>query len=584
MQNRIDHLTRGGSDHTGRLDNRKFKWLSRTPETLQHAQVKVKCEKCLGYIRRYEEGYHIVLVSPDGVAYYEAGIDNALVSQFKESFNGKKGDYKIVWESGPWVSAPSVLPPSDHGSASLPDRDYQNIDRVNQKVKPNSEKKSKKDEDEVQHSIRRQVNPIIEDGAIRAEYAEELKKNEYTPETLKQWDEAAVKWILRHGGILGTVEAVLDGSTHKERHVSALVYRHVMNSDVFRKLPRITRVKFEIEYVFDGTAWGREGVARRIAALTLDSVEKVQALFDKLDSKLPDAERIKLWKQIKEKYGIDLTELPEHIAEDRKKLDGILRAYSAAMASTGDKIYEYWLNAILSGPQTHAANIIGNTANALYELGPKRLAEAAVNLLAKKKDAATFGEFREMWKAFDAKRAWKKALEAYDLETLNPEGKFNESANVAIDGKTGRAIRIPGRLLRAADAFSRELLIPVEAASRAYRSGKADGLNGEALARHIREELKNPASSAMRAATASATAMIFQEDPGTTVNYLIGLKNKNTILKYMLPFVRTPYNILRQGIRKSPLGALNLAKETADVLLGKRAIDSEYLGHVAEQL
>jgi hypothetical protein len=431
---------------------------------------------------------------------------------------------------------------------------------------------------------RRQVNPIIEDKALQEEYAEELKKNEYTPETLKQWDEAAVKWILRHGGILGTVEAVLDGSTHKERHVSALVYRHVMNSDVFRKLPRITRVKFEIEYVFDGTAWGREGVARRIAALTLDSVEKVQALFDKLDSKLPDAERIKLWKQIKEKYGIDLTELPEHIAEDRKKLDGILRAYSAAMASTGDKIYEYWLNAILSGPQTHAANIIGNTANALYELGPKRLAEAAVNLLAKKKDAATFGEFREMWKAFDAKRAWKKALEAYDLETLNPEGKFNESANVAIDGKTGRAIRIPGRLLRAADAFSRELLIPVEAASRAYRSGKADGLNGEALARHIREELKNPASSAMRAATASATAMIFQEDPGTTVNYLIGLKNKNTILKYMLPFVRTPYNILRQGIRKSPLGALNLAKETADVLLGKRAIDSEYLGHVAEQL
>jgi len=141
MQNRIDHLTRGGTDHTGKLDNRKFKWLPRTQETLENAQFKVKADNCLGYVRRYEEGYHIVLVSPDGVAYYEEGIDNALVSQFKESFGGKKGDYEIVWESGPWASAPSVLPVSYQSSALLHETDRLNIPQDQADVNPSSEKK-----------------------------------------------------------------------------------------------------------------------------------------------------------------------------------------------------------------------------------------------------------------------------------------------------------------------------------------------------------------------------------------------------------------------------------------------------------
>ena len=37
------------------------------------------------------------------------------------------------------------------------------------------------------------MNPIVEDKALQEEYAEELSKNEYTPETLEQWDREAVK-------------------------------------------------------------------------------------------------------------------------------------------------------------------------------------------------------------------------------------------------------------------------------------------------------------------------------------------------------------------------------------------------------
>jgi hypothetical protein len=40
---------------------------------------------------------------------------------------------------------------------------------------------------------------------------------------------------------------------------------------------------------------------------------------------------------------------------------------------------------------------------------------------------------------------------------------------------------------------------------------------------------------------------------------------------------------LKQGIRKSPLGAFNFGIETAKLAMGKRKLDSEYLGRAAEQ-
>jgi len=159
---------------------------------------------------------------------------------------------------------------------------------------------------------------------------------------------------------------------------------------------------------------------------------------------------------------VDINNLPDDLVNDKSKLDKVLRAELANTSRWYDKAYEYWINAILSAPTTHSANIIGNTANALYELGPKRFAEAAVNALAKRRDAATFGEFREMWNALDFRSAWKKAKTAFDLETLTPGGKFRENAAVAIPGELGRKIRTPGRLLVMADAFARELLIPAD--------------------------------------------------------------------------------------------------------------------------
>lgn len=435
---------------------------------------------------------------------------------------------------------------------------------------------------------RQQVNPVLSNEDIRREYAEELGRNTYTPETVAEWDRKAVDWITRQGGVAGAVEAILNDTEHNDRHVASLVRRHVMNSDVFAKLDEDSRAKLETHHAFTGTEWGREGVARRLAALTLDSVAKVRALFDKLHADLPDKEKTELRNKVLDETGVDIFKLPKDIAENRRKLDAVLRSELAARSSRGDQLYEFWINSILSGPATHVRNVAGNTLNTAYELGPKRAVEAAINLAVRNPKGATFGEMREMWKHLDWKTAWERAVEAFDLEVLNPSGKYNDHAGVAIGGRKGRIIRIPGRLLRAADEFCKGLIAPVEAAAYAYREGRAQKLSGQELADFINARIKDGNSRASQWGELRARELAFQEEPGAAVRWLVSLKNSNSpagkIARFIFPFVQAPGNLLRQGVRKSPLGVASLLAVDLPRAIRSREVTPEMMAHAAEQL
>ena len=125
------------------------------------------------------------------------------------------------------------------------------------------------------YSLRRQVNPIIEDGEIRREYQDLLNDRDYTPERIAEWDKTAIEWIERQGGIQNAAELIANSTEHNDRHVATLVRRHVMNSEVFRELSPEVWEEVEYQNLKEGTSWGREGAARRLAAMTLDSIERV---------------------------------------------------------------------------------------------------------------------------------------------------------------------------------------------------------------------------------------------------------------------------------------------------------------------
>ncbi len=443
-------------------------------------------------------------------------------------------------------------------------------------------------DEHIRYSLRRnQSNPIISDGKVRADYQELLDNGRYTPEHVAEWEAGAVQWIRKVGGVENAVGLIVDGLEPSGK-IGTMARRLVMESDTFKALPQETQIKVDLRNITQGTEWGREGAARRISSLTLDSLPKVKAVIDAIRSKLTPEQRDKMREDVLRDTGIDLDKLPDDIHQDREKLDHLITATLASKATTKDKLYEYWVNAILSAPMTHVANTVGNLANFAYELGVKRLAEAAVNHFAKRPDAARFSDFRAMWASVDWKNAWRSAVQAFNIEVLDASGKYVEGAAPAIEGKKGRIIRIPGRFLRAADEFAKAIIVPIETAAMADRLGRQQNLEGAELDAFIKRQLRDADSEAATYGRRRSLELTFQEDPGKIVTTLVALKNGDsrwaTIVKYLFPFMKTPYNLLRQGIRKSPLGAISLLDEGVDILRGKRKADSDFIAHAAEQV
>ena len=513
--------------------------------------------------RMNPEGYRIIQTSArlqdlywDGNSIAEMGYDDGQNYAYKDTANNRKLLDAVTYD--------------DDGN-----------------VIPLSKRFNKRDI-RTRYSLRRnQSNPIVSDGKVRADYQELLDNGRYTPEHVAEWETGAVQWIRKVGGVENAVGLIVDGLEPSGK-IGTMACRLVMESDTFKALPKETQETVEMRHVMQGTEWGREGVARRVASMTLDSAAKVRRVIDAIRSKLTPEQRDKMREDVLRDTGIDLDKLPDDIHQDREKLDHLITATLASKATTKDKLYEYWVNAILSAPMTHVANTVGNLANFAYELGVKRLAEAAVNHFAKRPDAARFSDFRAMWASVDWKNAWRSAVQAFNIEVLDASGKYVEGAAPAIEGKKGRIIRIPGRFLRAADEFAKAIIVPIETAAMADRLGRQQNLVGAELDAFIKRQLRDADSEAAAYGRRRSLELTFQEDPGKIVTTLVALKNGDsrwaTIVKYLFPFMKTPYNLLRQGIRKSPLGTLSLLDEGVDILRGKRQADSDFIAHAAEQV
>lgn len=436
---------------------------------------------------------------------------------------------------------------------------------------------------------RQQVNPILKPGEIRDEYQEQLAESMYEVRTKADLNKLAERRIAGFGGVKGLIQSLLDNEIKLGiSDVSQKMMRVVMNSEEYKKLTPEQRGQISDIYRDNlGTEAGRALQARTLGAFDMNDLESIQAHVNAMLAKFKDIDIKKLRQEIIDVYGVDIIELTDEDIDDKDKLDEYLRVILSKRARLGDKLYEYWINAILSSPTTHAANMLGNTANTAYELGLKRLAEATVNVLTRRKDGATFGEFKQMMNAVNWGDARRRAMFAYKHETLTTGGKLDR-ANAAIGGKLGRAIRVPGRALRAADEFAKAIVQPMEATAYAYREAKARGYGEEKTKQHIFESLKEENSRANEYGRKRALDLTFQETPYPAVRQVIAWRESGgimgTILKFFLPFIKTPSNILKQGIRKSPLGAANLVWQTAKGIAGKREFDPEYVSLVAEQI
>ena len=268
-------------------------------------------------------------------------------------------------------------------------------------------------------------------------------------------------------------------------------------------------------------------------------------------------------------------------------------------ATKFDIAYEVWINGLLSSPGTHIVNFQGNSLTIGFAIG-ERYAAAAISqapkLIGKGGGEVTFDEANALavgvaQGSIDGMRlAWQalKTGEPSDvmqkMEMENHRALTGEQLNQS--GVIGRAfdylgegVRIPGRLLTTSDEFFKAVGYRMELNAQAFRQIHQEGLEGAAATARYQEIIKNPPENIKLTAIDASRY-------GTFTNNLKDIKLQSVgglgrlaetgrnytgplggIIKVVVPFVRTPTNIMSYTLERTPL-ALISRNVRADIAAG----------------
>lgn len=323
-----------------------------------------------------------------------------------------------------------------------------------------------------------------------------------------------------------------------------------------------------------------------------------------------------------QKMNQDFVEKIAQLANNPEALNKFTRG--SWKARTFDALQELWTNSILSSPITQSANIIGNSLRAVGGVA-ETASSATVGLFRRgaPADRATYGEAMAQavgmmegikeslvisfkanepalvgtaYKAFNG--GVDASISSFDkgvqfdaaITAKNLLGKHADTTFGRVFDYIGSAIRIPGKLLSAEDQLFYTMNYRGSLKQNAYRMARQEGLEGEAFVARMADLIENPSDDLLKSAHDAAIDGTFAKklDPNGGFLDKMGLwiqngKNKNADgqqlvpgLHYIVPFVKTPTNIIKYAYDRVP--ALNLLSEQNRAIMaeGGRAADQLY--------
>lgn len=300
---------------------------------------------------------------------------------------------------------------------------------------------------------------------------------------------------------------------------------------------------------------------------------------------------------------------------DMAGIDALTRR--SATAATLDAVHEYWVNALLSSPATHLRNIISNTAVALtapiermtaaaiggLRGGSDRVmpGEAAAMLqsiggglrdaLANARRVAATGESAFGPQKFDVTAARAISAEAFRSTRIAPAGglrgaafrPLNLALHKALDvpmiahgiDAIGAAVNLPVKALGVEDDFFKTLNYRMEVHAQAVRQAMGElgpDAAPEALRDRIAALIAEPPDHVSLAARDFAQYNTFTRESGAIVKGISSLRHTLPGLRYIVPFLKTPAQIMRFAAERSP-AALALPGVWSDLAAGGARAD-----------
>ena len=270
-------------------------------------------------------------------------------------------------------------------------------------------------------------------------------------------------------------------------------------------------------------------------------------------------------------------ETPEQIA---------INAQSAVRPPTIlDMAQEFWINALLSGIPTQAVNFGSNAIVAAFR--PLEAYVQAAISVGRKKDPnrrLSFSEangnaFATIYGLRDALKTAGKALYNPDL-VKDPNTKLELARQKSINTKfkvfgydiIGDTIRLPGRGLLAGDVFFKQVAYNQNVYGKAFDIAAKEGIKNpvkfmQRVNSLVLDHKKTPTAGVLgkdfeEIALERGRYQTFTNNLGPTGrSFQRQLNGPLKALKFVVPFVRTPVNIVKYYLERSPAGVVSALKK-----------------------
>lgn len=277
---------------------------------------------------------------------------------------------------------------------------------------------------------------------------------------------------------------------------------------------------------------------------------------------------------------------------------GMIKFLSQAKPSDlASKIEAVWYNNILSAPASHIANSVGNLGRSIWQLSGKPL-RVGSDIVASKVSGKPREEFMREFapeivgSVQGLREGVKKAIGALATGIRSSDVEKLNVPTTALKGKLGAVYSTPTRLLLAEDdlfrGISRQMDLHRQAANKAIK----EGLKGDELTKKMGEYIASPTADMVKHADELADELLFMKG-GQELLATGGLRDLIKVklpvlgelrpMRFFVPFVTTPINVLKFGIEASPvgLGATIAGAKGMDRLTLNRKVASGIMGSFA---
>ena len=230
---------------------------------------------------------------------------------------------------------------------------------------------------------------------------------------------------------------------------------------------------------------------------------------------------------------------------------------------------EVWINALLSNPKTQLVNLVGNSITAIFRpledrMGANISAYIARNDIEKLKvfqaqaeEAQITGQGLVQYMS-DAVKMGKRAFKEGELILEGQSGstKLDTATTKAVGGTTGEIVRLPSRFLNAGDEIFKQINYRAKLRALAIQKGKELGYKGKQLQKFSDEYFEEGFDEIGRGTNLEALQYAREN---TYTNELSGVMkklqdgiNEYPVLKQFFPFVRTPTQLAKAVLDRSP--------------------------------